>query len=135
MSPFKVPTLSPCHLVTSSHPLLVSPSPPTSDFPHSPFLFFFPNPFPDRKNRKNPNAKIASKPEKSGKNGRNLVPNCKILIDLTRADFIDKDIIDVINEFLHHAHLKKITVEVKKSQYKLLHQLVIDQIPLKTQIA
>jgi MFS superfamily sulfate permease-like transporter len=61
--------------------------------------------------------------------------NAYILIDLTRADFIDKDIIDVINEFLHHAHLKKIRVEVKKSQYKLLHQLVIDQIPLKTQIA
>jgi len=61
--------------------------------------------------------------------------NAFMLIDLTRADFIDKDIIDVINEFLHHAHLKNIRVEVKKSQYKLLHQLVIEQIPLKTQIA
>jgi len=28
--------------------------------------------------------------------------NAFMLIDLTRADFIDKDIIDVINEFLHH---------------------------------
>jgi MFS superfamily sulfate permease-like transporter len=61
--------------------------------------------------------------------------NAYILIDLTRADFIDKDVIDVINEFLHHAHLKKIHVDVKKSQYKLLHQLVIEQIPLQTRIA
>ncbi|MBS1667170.1 MAG: SulP family inorganic anion transporter [Bacteroidetes bacterium] len=50
-----------------------------------------------------------------------------VLIDLTRADFIDKDIIDVINEFLHHAHLKNITVDIKKSRYKSLHQLVHGQ--------
>jgi len=60
--------------------------------------------------------------------------NAYILIDLTRADFIDKDVIDVINEFLHHAHLKKIRVDVKKSQFKLLHQLVIEQIPLQNRI-
>ena len=46
------------------------------------------------------------------------------MIDLTRADFIDKDIIDVINEFMHHAPLKSISVEIKKSQFKSLHQLV-----------
>jgi MFS superfamily sulfate permease-like transporter len=50
-----------------------------------------------------------------------------VLIDVTRADFIDKDIIDVINEFLHHAHLKNIRVELKKSQYKAAHQLFINQ--------
>jgi MFS superfamily sulfate permease-like transporter len=50
-----------------------------------------------------------------------------ILIDMTRADFIDKDIIDVINEFLQHAHLKNIRVEIKKNNFKAAHQLVYDQ--------
>ncbi len=47
-----------------------------------------------------------------------------VLIDLTRADFIDKDVIDVINEFMHHAHLKNIAVEIRKSNFKIAHQLV-----------
>ena len=46
-----------------------------------------------------------------------------VLIDATRADFIDKDVIDVVNEFLHHAHLKNIKVEVKKSMHKPMHTL------------
>jgi MFS superfamily sulfate permease-like transporter len=50
-----------------------------------------------------------------------------VLIDMTRADFIDKDIIDVVNEFLQHAHLKNIVVEIKKSRFKAGHQLVRDQ--------
>jgi len=50
-----------------------------------------------------------------------------ILIDMTRADFIDKDIIDVVNDFLQHAHLKNILVEIKKSHFKSGHQLVHDQ--------
>jgi MFS superfamily sulfate permease-like transporter len=50
-----------------------------------------------------------------------------VLIDMTRADFIDQDIIDVINEFLQHAHLKNIRVEIKKSRFKAAHQLVYDQ--------
>ena len=37
------------------------------------------------------------------------------IIDATRADFIDKDIIEEINNFLKHAHLKNIKVEIKKS--------------------
>ncbi|HEY6901770.1 MAG TPA: STAS domain-containing protein, partial [Puia sp.] len=47
-----------------------------------------------------------------------------VLIDLCRADFIDKDVIDVINEFMHHAHLKNIQVEIRKSQFKAAHQSV-----------
>ena len=47
-----------------------------------------------------------------------------VMIDITRADFIDKDIIDTINEFIAHAHLKNIRVEIKKSSYKPLHELV-----------
>jgi MFS superfamily sulfate permease-like transporter len=50
-----------------------------------------------------------------------------VLIDMTRADFIDKDIIDVVNEFLQHAHLKNIVVEIKKSRFKAGHRLVHDQ--------
>ena len=47
-----------------------------------------------------------------------------ILIDITRADFIDKDVIDVTNDFLKHAHLKNLKIEVKKSQFNKLHQLI-----------
>jgi MFS superfamily sulfate permease-like transporter len=47
--------------------------------------------------------------------------NAFVLIDATRADFIDKDVIDTINEFMQHAHLKNIRVEVKKSPSKSAH--------------
>lgn len=50
--------------------------------------------------------------------------NAYVLIDVTRADFIDKDIIDTINEFNQHAYLKNIKVEIKKSSYKPLHDLI-----------
>jgi hypothetical protein len=40
------------------------------------------------------------------------------LIDATRADFIDRDIIEVIEDFMMHAPLKNIRVELKKSRYK-----------------
>jgi MFS superfamily sulfate permease-like transporter len=49
--------------------------------------------------------------------------NSYVLIDATRADFIDKDVIDVINEFLAHAHLKNIQVDIKKSLHKPMHLL------------
>ena len=38
-------------------------------------------------------------------------PNSFVSIDALRADFIDKDIIEVVNDFLKHAHLKNIKVE------------------------
>jgi MFS superfamily sulfate permease-like transporter len=41
-----------------------------------------------------------------------------VLIDATRADFIDKDVIEVIEDFQKHAPLKNIRVELKKSVYK-----------------
>ncbi|NII24178.1 SulP family inorganic anion transporter [Pseudoflavitalea sp. X16] len=41
-----------------------------------------------------------------------------VLIDATRADFIDKDVIEVIEDFQKHAPLKNIKVELKKSVYK-----------------
>lgn len=50
-------------------------------------------------------------------------PDSFVIIDATRADFIDKDVIEVINEYLAHAHLKNIRVEVKKSLHKPMHLL------------
>ncbi len=44
--------------------------------------------------------------------------NGYVLIDVSRADFIDKDIVEVIEDFMLHAHLKNITVEMKRSLYK-----------------
>jgi MFS superfamily sulfate permease-like transporter len=53
------------------------------------------------------------------KNKLEKVPeNSYVLIDAARADFIDKDIIEVIEDFLKHAPLKGISVELKKSTHK-----------------
>jgi MFS superfamily sulfate permease-like transporter len=53
------------------------------------------------------------------KNKLEMVPeNASVLIDTSRADFIDKDIIEVIEDFMKHAPLKNITVQVKRSEYK-----------------
>ena len=41
-----------------------------------------------------------------------------VLIDAARADFIDKDVIEVIEDFMKHAPLKDIKVELKRSAYK-----------------
>ena len=47
-----------------------------------------------------------------------IPPNAYLLIDTTRAEFIDRDIVEEINNFLCHAHLKNIQVEMKKSPFK-----------------
>lgn len=44
--------------------------------------------------------------------------NSSVLIDATRADYIDKDVIEVIEDFMMHAHLKNISVELKRSLNK-----------------
>jgi len=49
--------------------------------------------------------------------------NASVLIDATRADYIDKDVIEEVNNFLCHAHLKNIKVEIKKSVTKPMHLL------------
>ncbi len=51
--------------------------------------------------------------------------NAFVLIDTTRADFIDKDVIEEINNFLCHAHLKNIRVDIKKSLQKPMHDLIL----------
>lgn len=41
--------------------------------------------------------------------------NAYVMIDATRADFIDKDVVEVIEDFMKHASLKNIHVELKRS--------------------
>lgn len=41
-----------------------------------------------------------------------------VLIDASRADFIDRDVVEVIEDFMVHAPLKNIRVELKKSQFR-----------------
>lgn len=53
------------------------------------------------------------------KNKLEQVPNDSfVLIDAARADFIDKDVIEVIEDFIKRAHLKDIKVELKRSAHK-----------------
>lgn len=53
------------------------------------------------------------------KNKLEKVPeNSFVLIDSTRADFIDKDVIETIEDFMLHAPLKNIRVELKRSNHK-----------------
>lgn len=53
------------------------------------------------------------------KNKLEEVPeNSYVLIDASRADFIDKDIIEVIEDFMIHAPLKDIKVELKTSNFR-----------------
>ncbi len=54
----------------------------------------------------------------------NMPENADVIIDLTKAEFIDKDIIDTINEFITNASEKNIQVTVNKSMYNELHKLV-----------
>lgn len=55
-----------------------------------------------------------------------------LLIDASRADFIDKDVIEEINQFTATAHFRNIRVEVKKSLHKPTHLLFIEsQKPIK----
>ena len=53
--------------------------------------------------------------------------NAFVLIDITRADFIDKDVSEVINDFLKHAHLKNIKVKIKRSNMKKHHKQITEQ--------
>ena len=54
----------------------------------------------------------------------NIPENASVIIDLTKAEFIDKDIIDTINEFKINAVTKNISVLIKKSLYNESHKLV-----------
>jgi carbonic anhydrase len=63
------------------------------------------------------------------KNKLEKVPeNSSVLIDISRADFIDKDVIEVINDFLKHAPLKNIKTQIKKSPAKPKHAKLKSQL-------
>ena len=53
-----------------------------------------------------------------------MKPDSSVIIDLTKAEFIDKDIIDTLNEFTVNAPEKNITVTINKSVYNESHKLV-----------
>jgi MFS superfamily sulfate permease-like transporter len=74
-----------------------------------------------------------SKPDLKSKLER--VPKDSILvIDVTRAEFIDKDIIETINDFTRHAHLKRIKVTVNKSLYNHSRQVLENEVTLNEQV-
>ena len=53
------------------------------------------------------------------KQGLEKVPaNSYVIIDISRADFIDQDIIEIIEDFQKHAPLENIKVEIKQSTFK-----------------
>lgn len=54
--------------------------------------------------------------------------NTFLLIDAVQADFIDQDVVDTINEFTHHAHLKNIKVELKKNSGNKMHAYFTENI-------
>lgn len=49
----------------------------------------------------------------------------RVTVDLTQAEFIDKDIIDTVNEYLAHAELRNIAVDVKRTTYNESHRMVL----------
>ena len=46
-----------------------------------------------------------------------------VMVDATRADFIDKDIIEEINDFIENAPTRGIKVSIKKGNYQPMHLL------------
>ena len=55
-----------------------------------------------------------------------IPPGSFALIDAIRSDYIDKDVIDEINQFIGHAALSNIRVEVKKNNYNSFHRLIAE---------
>ena len=59
------------------------------------------------------------------KNELEKIPaNSKVMIDLSKSEFIDQDIIDTINEFILNSTAKGITVKVYKNESNEAHKLI-----------
>jgi len=56
-----------------------------------------------------------------------LPQNANLVIDVARAEYIDKDVIDEVNSFLCHAHLKNIKVAIKSNPSNAAHGLFLNQ--------
>ena len=50
--------------------------------------------------------------------------NANLILDIFHAEHIDRDVIDTINDFASHAHLKNIRLEIKRNISNPLHSLV-----------
>lgn len=55
----------------------------------------------------------------------NIPAGSSVLFDVTRADFIDKDVVEEINNFFIHAKLNNIAIELKRNASTESHQLLI----------
>lgn len=53
-----------------------------------------------------------------------IPPNTHLIIDVTRADFLDQDVVDGIDAFLQRAHLKNIQVDVQHIAGRPAHKLI-----------
>ena len=53
----------------------------------------------------------------------NIPRGSKLVVDITRAEYIDKDVIDTINEFIVTAKNRDINVVVNKSTYNASHKI------------
>ncbi|MBM5813020.1 MAG: SulP family inorganic anion transporter [Gammaproteobacteria bacterium] len=60
-----------------------------------------------------------------------IPPHSYLLIDLSRADLIDRDIVDVINEFAHHVRVKNIRVELRRNPARASHQALHFDLPVQ----
>lgn len=60
--------------------------------------------------------------------------NTTLLIDTSLADFIDKDVIEEINNFMVHAYLKNIEVSINRSTDNELHQKIQEPVLPKTEV-
>jgi len=60
-----------------------------------------------------------------------IPPNSQVLIDATRADLIDHDVLETIRDFMLHAPLKHILVEWKGKQPIILEEMEIFKSNLK----
>lgn len=59
------------------------------------------------------------------KNKLEKIPaNMHVIIDVHLAEFMDKDVVDTINEYIEHAHLKNIKVIIKRNENNPAHQLI-----------
>jgi MFS superfamily sulfate permease-like transporter len=59
--------------------------------------------------------------------------NAAVIIDATRADFIDKDVVEVIEDFMKHAPLKNIRVQLKRSLHRQQGFATPALVPVKTE--
>jgi len=56
----------------------------------------------------------------------NIPTGSYALIDVSRADYIDKDVIDEINQFIEYAAMNQINVEIRKNGYNKFQRLIME---------